>query len=102
MGWREEKVKRNNFIYFICLEEREWEKEGEKHLPLMPWRDQTHNLGRYPDWELNLQPFGLWDIAQPTKPHQGKREQFYMVWLGKVSEGDIFEVRPKSQGKPTI
>ena len=26
-----------------------------------PAGDQIHNLGMCPDWELNLQPFGVWD-----------------------------------------
>ena len=29
------------------------------------WRDQTCNLGMCPDWESNLQTFGVWDDA-PT------------------------------------
>ena len=59
---------------------REREKEREKQLceketsiryldglPLVhtPTRDQTHSLGMCPDWESNLQPFGLQDDA-PT------------------------------------
>ena len=32
--------------------------------------DQIHNPGMCPDWELNLQHFGLWDGAHPTEPHQ--------------------------------
>ncbi|KAF6123874.1 dynactin subunit 5 [Phyllostomus discolor] len=30
-----------------------------------PTGDRTHNLVMCPDWELNPQPFGLWDDA-PT------------------------------------
>ena len=41
----------------------------EKHqlLPpeFTPARDQTCNLGMYPDWESDPQPFNAWDDA-PT------------------------------------
>ena len=30
-----------------------------------PTGDRTHSLGMCPDWELNLQPFGVWHDA-PT------------------------------------
>ena len=35
-----------------------------------PAGDLVHNPGMCLDWELNQQPFGLWDNAQATKPHQ--------------------------------
>ena len=40
-------------------------------LPLVhtPTKDQTHNTGLDPDWELNRQPLILQDDTQPTKPH---------------------------------
>ena len=34
-----------------------------------PTGDLAHNPGMCPDWELNLQPFGPQDDAQPTKSH---------------------------------
>ena len=49
---------------------REGEREGEKH-PLVAspkWPDQGRNLGMCPDWGLNPQPFGSWDMLQPTEP----------------------------------
>ena len=41
-------------------------------LPLMhaPPRNQTHNPGMCPDWELNQQPFGLQAGAHSTEPQQ--------------------------------
>ena len=51
--------------------EREGEGEGERErsigcFPLSaPLRDQTHNLGMYPNQGLNLQPFGAWENS-PT------------------------------------
>ena len=50
--------------------EREAERQididvKEKHQSVdssrRPNQDSTHNLGVCPDWELNLQPFGVWD-----------------------------------------
>ena len=58
---------------FSLLREKEREREGEGErekcernidwLPSIcnPTRDQTCNLGKCPDRESNLQPFGVWD-----------------------------------------
>ena len=56
---------------FLLISERGKEKERETLMwernidQLPPMRaltgDQTCNLGMCPDWELNLQPFGVWD-----------------------------------------
>ena len=47
------------------------EQERERYTGQLPalcavTGDQTENLGMCPDWELNPQPFGVWDDA-PTK-----------------------------------
>ena len=59
---------------------REDETEGEKYqcernINLLPLActltgDWTRNPGMCSDWELNQQPLGLQDDAQPTEPHQ--------------------------------
>ena len=69
---------------YLLLERGEGrEKEGEKHqyeretLTGCLW-DQTRIPGMCPDWELNRQPFALWDGSQPTEPHQpGQNEQLF-------------------------
>ena len=43
-------------------------REKQRNIDQLPpihslTRDQTHNLGLCPDWELNLQPFGVWNNA---------------------------------------
>ena len=43
--------------------ERGWKRE--KH----QCERETLTFHMLPDQGLNLQPFGLWDDAQPTKPH---------------------------------
>ena len=35
-----------------------------------PTGDPAYNLGMCPDWESNLQPFGLQASSQSTEPHQ--------------------------------
>ena len=55
-------------FYKICL--LIWERERERNINQLPpycapTRDQTYSLGMCPDWNLNLQPFGVWDDA-PT------------------------------------
>ena len=71
-------------FFFIALRERmerekQWcEKEASIGCLLYVPRlgiahaqtgDQTRNLGMYPDWELNLKPFGYRTVFQPTEPH---------------------------------
>ena len=59
-------------IYLLMLERGERKKqERERYIGQLPalcavTGDQTENLGMCPDWELNPQPFGVWDDA-PTK-----------------------------------
>lgn len=46
-------------------------------LPLAhPIGDQACNLGMCPGWELNWQPPGAQDDAQPAEPHWLGRELF--------------------------
>ena len=50
----------------LLIPERREEREGNIHArETRPSWEQTHNVGMCPDWESNLQPFGLWDDA-PT------------------------------------
>ena len=42
---------------------REREKHRCKRETHTPTRDQTHDLGMCPNWELNPQSFGVWDNA---------------------------------------
>ena len=57
---------------FVDFREREREKyrcETETSTGCVicaPTGDRTHNLGKCPDWEPNLQYFGVWEDA-PTK-----------------------------------
>ena len=75
----------NNIVFKVCffnphlktclliLKGREGRERNinviEKHqlvaFRMHPTGDKTNNLGMCPDWELNLQSFGLWDDA-PT------------------------------------
>ena len=52
---------------------RERERERERNIDCLPpahtlTGDQTHSLGMCPDQELNQQPPGAWDEAQPADP----------------------------------
>ena len=55
-------------IYLLILEgEGGGEKERETSISCLPYmprtRDQTHNRSMCPDWEWDLQPFGVRDDA---------------------------------------
>ena len=58
------------------------EREGKKHLCVVashtpPTGDLAYNPGRYPDWELNQQPFASQAGTQSTEPHQpGPKSDF--------------------------
>ena len=62
---------------------REGGREGEKHQCVVASctphaGDLACNPGMYPDWELNLQPFGSQSGAQSTEPHQlGPRQHIF-------------------------
>ena len=64
------------FIYLFLEREEGREKEREKHQCVVismhapPTQDLARNPGICPDWELNLQPFGLHASTQSTEPHQ--------------------------------
>ena len=63
------------FYLFIFREEKEGEREGEKHLCVVasrmpPTGDLAYNPGMCPDWELNQGPFGSQANTQFTEPHQ--------------------------------
>ena len=59
----------------MCIDLRERERERERETltsigcppthHIDPDGDQPHNLGMCPDWESNLQSFGVWDDS-PT------------------------------------
>ena len=52
----------------VCVCERERERSIDWLPPISTSNgDQTYNLSMCPDWELNLQPFGVRDNT-PTKP----------------------------------
>ena len=66
-----------DFIYLFLErgEGRERGRLGEKHQCevaswVPPSGDLVRNPGMCPDWELNLQPFGLKAGTQSTEPHQ--------------------------------
>ena len=42
-------------------------------------RGAIHNPGMCLDWELNQQPFALWDDTQPTEPHQSGKDFFNLI-----------------------
>ena len=68
------------FIYLFLERGEEIEKEKEGNIDVQekyqlmashtpPTGDRDHDPGTRPDWELNQQPFSLWDVVQPTEPH---------------------------------
>ena len=66
-------------IFSLLLErEEEGGGEREKYQPATPicaqTRDRTHNLGMCPDWDSNLQPFGLQDDAPTNKATPARAE----------------------------
>ena len=75
------------FIFKILFREGEGrEKKGEKHQCVVvscmpPTGDLACNTGMCPglalDWWL---PFGLWDNAQPTEPHQSGPEIYFVIY----------------------
>ena len=66
----------------------EGEREGEKHQRVVascvpPTGDLAFNPGMCPDWETNLQPFGLQVGTQITELHQpGLNGVFCLVGFG--------------------
>ena len=77
-------------ILFIFRERgREGEREGEKHQCVVafhvpPIGDLAYNPGLSPDWESNLQPFGLQAHAQSTEPHQPVLKSILTIKMNKV------------------
>ena len=43
--------------------------------------DQNHNLGMCPDWEPNLQHFGVQDKLQPAEPPARAHFIFQLVYI---------------------
>ena len=58
---------------FIDLRERERERERHQLVATCKHPNWESNppLDSFPDWELNLQPFGVWDDA-PTNSATGQ------------------------------
>ena len=59
----------------MFIDFRESGRERERNIDWLPpvhalTRDWTQNLGMCPDWELNLQPFGVWDEALTNRATQ--------------------------------
>ena len=77
-----------------------WERNIDRPPPIhAPTRDQTHNLGMYPDQESNLQPFGVQDdtsINWATQPGQILRNICAnLIQLSEVSTGTMhFSEKP--------
>ena len=81
-------------MFLLILERRREKKrngEGEKHqcdretsLGCFPYctqnRDQTHNLGMFPDWELNQQPFGVQENAPTNWATQTGMASIYFIF----------------------
>ena len=67
-------------VFVIDLREKHWCKREASigcflyapgpRIVLAQMGNQTHNLGMFPDQELNLQPSGYEMILQPPEPHQ--------------------------------
>ena len=47
-----------------------WEKHQSVASHMPPTGDLAHNLGIWPDWELNQHPFSPQAGTQSTEPHQ--------------------------------
>ena len=61
--------------FYLFIFRQRGRGEGEKHRCVVvsrapPTGDLAHNLGVYPDWELNQRPFGSHASAQSMEPHQ--------------------------------
>ena len=55
---------RDEVCVCVCVRERERERSIDWLPPISTSNgDQTYNLSMCPDWELNLQPFGVRDDA---------------------------------------
>ena len=84
------------FYLFIFREEKEGDREREKHQCVVasrapPTGELTHNPGMCPDWELNQRPFGSQAWAQSTELHQPGLSFLY-TWslpLHRNSQGGI-------------
>ena len=46
--------------------------------------DQTHSLGRFPDEELNPQPFSYGTMLQPTEPHWPGHNIYFLLSHSKL------------------
>ena len=78
---------KNIFIDFREREvvgERERGRERERERETLTWErhwpGQAYNLGMCPDWELNLQSFGVWDN---TPTGWATRPGLYLIFMSK-------------------
>ena len=76
---------KKDFIYLFLERWEGREKERERNIYWFPFvstptGDRTHNLRMCPDQESNLWPFGLWDEAQPTEPHEHIFNSYFAVF----------------------
>ena len=60
---------KKDFIYLFLERGEEREKYRERNTKVWETGYLSCNPGMHSNWELNQQPFFLWDYAQPTEPH---------------------------------
>ena len=68
-------LKKKTFYLFIFREMGREGERGRKHQCVvashgLPTGSLAHNPGMFPDWELDLRPFGSQASTQSTEPHE--------------------------------
>ena len=78
-------------FHLFIFREGKGGREGEKHQCVVasympPAGDLAHNPGMCPNRELNLQPFGLQDDAQPVEPYRPGQSCYLFFSLSGINE----------------